>query len=170
MKILDIGDRPEMISLRLYDKLPNRWGQKKRLDNEKAEHKEDDKPTSRNGILIITATKLEQTVKDDGRITAKPAETIYEIGDIIEFEHPSPMTFKAIKERQKEIQAGFKRIDKNNDGSLSPREIIQGFKEIGLDLDDETLEKIIEQQDKDGDKKISFEDIFIKNSKISTQE
>ncbi len=160
LKFLNIGDTPEMISLRLGDKLTNKWRQKKTLESEKAEQKEDSKPTSRNGILIITATKLEQTVKNDGRITAKPAETVYEIGDIIEFEHPSPMTFKAIKERQKEIQAGFKRIDKNNDGSLSPGEIIRGFKEIGLDLDDETLEKIIEQQDKDGDKTISFEEFL----------
>ena len=65
------------------------------------EHKDEQKHESSNGILILTANRLEQTVKADGTITAKPPNIVYEVGDIIEFEHPNPQTLQAVQQHKR---------------------------------------------------------------------
>ena len=57
-----------------------------------------------------------------------------------------------------EIQAVFKQIDVNNDGSLSHDEIRDAFSEVP-GVEDEQIEKLIEKIDKDGSGDISLEEL-----------
>ena len=57
-----------------------------------------------------------------------------------------------------EIQAVFKQIDVNNDGSLSHDEVRDAFSEVP-GVEDEQIEKLIEKIDKDGSGEISLEEL-----------
>ena len=108
----------------------------------------------------MTANRLEQTVKADGTITAKPPDIVYEVGDIIEFEHPNPKTFQAVQQHQKELIAGFNKLDTNKDGHLTVEEIKNGFRKIGFELDEDTMEKLADKQDANGDGKVTLEEFL----------
>ena len=154
LKSLKIGEKSEMISLRLKSKEINS------VRHPVIEHKDEQKHESSNGILILTANRLEQTVKADGTITAKPPNIVYEVGDIIEFEHPTPQTLQAVQQRQKELIAGFNKLDTNKDGHLTVEEIKNGFKRIGFELDEDTMEKLADKQDITGDGEVTLEEFL----------
>ena len=154
LKSLKIGEKSEMISLRLKSKKINSGR------HSGIEHKDEQKHESSNGILILTANRLQQTVKADGTITAKPPDIVYEVGDIIEFEHPNPKTFQAVQQHQKELIAGFNKLDTNRDGHLTVEEIKNGFRKIGFELDEDTMEKLADKQDANGDGKVTLEEFL----------
>ena len=126
LKSLKIGEKSEMISLRLKSKKINSGR------HSGIEHKDEQKHESSNGILILTANRLQQTVKADGTITAKPPDIVYEVGDIIEFEHPTRKRCRPFS-NDKGANCGFNKLDTNKDGHLTVEEIKNGFK-VGLNL------------------------------------
>jgi Ca2+-binding EF-hand superfamily protein len=64
----------------------------------------------------------------------------------------------------------FKQYDKNNDGFIDFNELKQIFKEIGDDLSDEKLKKMIELIDKNKDGLIDYEEFLSLKKKYEISE
>ena len=60
------------------------------------------------------------------------------------------------KDERKELAQVFRKLDSNHDGTLSSREIKNGFDKVGIKLNDEEVKTIITRLDLNNDKVIGF--------------
>jgi calcium-dependent protein kinase len=66
-------------------------------------------------------------------------------------------------EEVQKLRRLFKFLDKNNDGSISKSELLEGFREFGEDISNENLENIIKAIDNDGSGFIEYEEFIRAN-------
>jgi len=64
------------------------------------------------------------------------------------------------KKEQEELYSTFKALDKNGDGRISKEELIQGYKRIYKQLDEDQIrqeaEKVFKKADQDGSGEIDY--------------
>lgn len=63
-----------------------------------------------------------------------------------------------VREHEKNLRLQFSHLDKNRDGKVDLEEMIEAFKELGIDMDRHEAAKLLKRMDKDGSLNISYDE------------
>ncbi|KAL9699613.1 hypothetical protein quinque_003054 [Culex quinquefasciatus] len=63
-----------------------------------------------------------------------------------------------VREHEKNLRLQFTHLDKNRDGKVDLEEMIEAFKELGIDMDRVEAAKLLKRMDKDGSLNISYDE------------
>lgn len=121
-----------------------------------------------NGDGFITIKELGATMKKLGfNLTIKQLEMAIKVFDEDGDGKLNFDEFVKMAKSQKHAEARrdgylimFKQFDKNGDGKISQEELKEGMKKLGVELDDEMYEMIIDSVDKDGDGCLNYEEFI----------
>lgn len=77
-----------------------------------------------------------------------------------QMEHGSTMSQELLAEQKQEIYEAFNLFDMNNDGFLDYHELKVALRALGFTLDNKTVINIIDKNDLNGNRLISYDDFF----------
>ncbi|XP_025162837.1 calcium-binding mitochondrial carrier protein SCaMC-2 isoform X2 [Harpegnathos saltator] len=63
-----------------------------------------------------------------------------------------------VREHEKNLRLQFSHLDKNRDGKIDLEELINSFKELGIEISREEATKLLQRMDQDGSLNISFDE------------
>ena len=64
------------------------------------------------------------------------------------------------RDRSEDIREAFRMFDKDGDGVISTSELRDAMSDLGVDLTDEEVEKMIKAADSDGDGQVNYEEFI----------